>query len=142
VSLVHRLKWDRVDIIGDIHGEVDALRSLLSHLGCDAERARVERPIVFVGDLVDRGPDSIAVVELVQHLIASGVAQAVLGNHELNIVANDPKEGNGWFFGHEDHWHTEPEGKTIPFESRRAAPEEVHQWKMEDARTRSLVGNG
>lgn len=121
-SLLHpRLLDDRVDIIGDVHGEIDSLRALLAGLGCDIERARVDRPIVFVGDLIDRGPDSVAVVELVEHLVRAGVAQVVLGNHEFNLLRGDRKEGNGWFFpadGRIDGWHDK--GAVVPFPSRSA----------------------
>ncbi len=119
-GLVQPLLSDRVDIIGDAHGEIDALRELLARLGCDVARRAVERPIVFIGDLVDRGPDSVAVVLLVQQLVEAGVAQVVLGNHELNLLATDAKEGNGWFLHREpaDSWH---DGKVhVPFVSREA----------------------
>ncbi len=119
--LVQKLLDDRVDIVGDVHGEIESLRALLAGLGCDVERARVERPIVFVGDLIDRGPDSVAVVELVDHLVRSGVAQVVLGNHEFNLLRGDRKEGNGWFFpagAAIDGWHNGKE--RVPFESHSA----------------------
>jgi hypothetical protein len=123
--LSQRLLDDRVDIIGDVHGEIASLRALLEGLGCDVERARVERPIVFLGDLVDRGPDSVAVVELVEHLVSSGVAQMVLGNHEFNLLRGDEKEGNGWFSAgrvRPDGWHHE--GAFVPFPSRAATAAE------------------
>jgi hypothetical protein len=112
---------DRIDVIGDVHGEIDSLTSLLHGLGVDVERARVDRPIVFVGDLIDRGPDSVAVLEIVEHLVRSGVAQVVLGNHEFNLLRGDEKEGNGWFFSSRmrpDGWH---DGSVhVPFPSRNA----------------------
>ncbi|MDH3441675.1 MAG: metallophosphoesterase, partial [Gammaproteobacteria bacterium] len=50
-----------LDIIGDIHGEFDALMNLLDVLGYDEEGQSPEgRKIVFLGDLIDRGPDSPA----------------------------------------------------------------------------------
>jgi hypothetical protein len=128
------LHGDRFDIIGDVHGEIDALRALLRHLGCDPERGTVDRPLVFVGDLVDRGPDSVAVVELVAHLVASGVAQVVLGNHELSLLSGESKEGNGWFgFCDEgnDTWHEH--GERHPYRSRQATP-------SEQQRIRSFLG--
>jgi hypothetical protein len=124
-ALSQRLLDDRVDVIGDVHGEIGSLRALLAGLGCDVERARVERPIVFLGDLVDRGPDSVAVVELVEHLVNSGVAQMVLGNHEFNLLRGDEKEGNGWFCERRvrpDGWHHA--GAFVPFPSRAATIEE------------------
>ncbi|WP_390630765.1 metallophosphoesterase [Roseiconus lacunae] len=58
-SLVHNLPDDPLDFVGDVHGEIDALRSLLNHLGYDEEGAHPDdRRRVFVGDLTDRGPDS------------------------------------------------------------------------------------
>ena len=94
-----------LDIVGDVHGEWLALRSLLAHLGYDAHgEHRLGRRLVFVGDLCDRGPDSPAVMEFVQRLVERGVAQCVLGNHELNLVRQERKPGNGWFFDeHRDH---------------------------------------
>ncbi len=126
-GLVTPLISDRVDIVGDVHGEIDALRALLARLGCDVERAEVERPLVFVGDLVDRGPDSVEVVSLVQRFVEAGVAQAVLGNHEFNLLSAEPKEGNGWYFPREptDGWF---DGTThVPFVSREAADDERHR---------------
>jgi predicted MPP superfamily phosphohydrolase len=121
-GLVHELASDSVDIIGDVHGEVDALKALLARLGCDPTRGTVERKIVFVGDLVDRGPDSVQVIEIAQRLVEAGNAQVVLGNHELNILLGDKKEGNGWFLRHTDNWWSK--GEHVPFASRSAETDE------------------
>ncbi len=126
-GLVHPFLSDRVDIIGDVHGEIDALTALLARLGCDVARRSVERPLVFVGDLVDRGPDSVAVVLLVEELVEAGVAQLVLGNHELNLLAGASKEGNGWFLRREraDSWH---DGQVhVPFASREPSTDELRR---------------
>jgi hypothetical protein len=88
-----------LDVIGDVHGELDALRALLGHLGYgDDGRHPQVRHAVFVGDLVDRGPDSPGVLDLVEAWVGAGRAQCVLGNHELNVLLGEPKHGNGWFF--------------------------------------------
>jgi hypothetical protein len=88
-----------VDVIGDVHGEIEALRALLGHLGYDEDgRHPAGRHAVFVGDLCDRGPDSPAVLDLVMDWVQGGRAQCVLGNHELNVLLGEPKHGNGWFF--------------------------------------------
>jgi len=88
-----------LDIVGDVHGELDALRSLLAHLGYDtAGRHPAGRTLVFAGDLCDRGPDSPGVLELVQPMVEAGRALAVLGNHELNLLRGDRKDGNDWFW--------------------------------------------
>ena len=74
-------------------------RACLAHLGYDGDGAHPdERSLVFVGDFCDRGPDSPAVLALVQALVESKRAVAVLGNHEVNLLREDAKEGAGWFF--------------------------------------------
>lgn len=88
-----------LDLVGDIHGEIEALDALMSRLGYDRDGRHPEgRKLGFVGDLVDRGADSAAVVERVATMVDAGRAQAVLGNHELNLLLNKRKEGNGWFY--------------------------------------------
>ena len=99
MSLVQPLPEGPLDIVGDIHGEFDALVSLLGHLGYDRDGNHpAGRRVVFLGDFVDRGPDSIAVLELARRWIGAGRALAVLGNHEVNLLREDAKDGSGWFF--------------------------------------------
>lgn len=121
VPLVQKLPDGPVDIVGDIHGELDALLRLLERLGCDPEAPSVERPLVFVGDLVDRGPDSPGVVRIVKRLVDAGLAWCVAGNHELNLLCAEEKEGNGWFLGHRDHY------RGRDFESVPVAAEEADE---------------
>ena len=88
-----------LDIIGDVHGEFTALQALLHHLGYDATGYHPEgRTLVFVGDLCDRGPDSPAVLTWFKQAYDAGYALMVLGNHELNLLVGEPKDGSGWFF--------------------------------------------
>ncbi len=99
MHLIQRLPDNPLDIIGDIHGEYSALIALLKCLGYDSQGAHPRhRKLVFVGDLCDRGPDSPAVIRLVHHLVQQGNAQSILGNHELNLLVDDAKDGSGWFF--------------------------------------------
>lgn len=99
-SIVQPLFPGSLDIVGDVHGDLNALNELLWRLGYDKNGKHGDgRRLVFVGDLTDRGPDSPSVVELVQRLIECGQAQCVLGNHELNIMLGHRKFDNGWFFG-------------------------------------------
>lgn len=115
-----------VDIVGDIHGEIDALDALLTRLGYDRDGRHARgRRLVFVGDLVDRGPDSPAVVERVAAMHTAGRAQCVLGNHELNLLLGDFKEGNGWFREAGDD-HDLAAGK--PFVSARASTGQRRQF--------------
>ncbi|MGH1353292.1 MAG: metallophosphoesterase [Methyloligellaceae bacterium] len=97
MALYEELFDGPLDIIGDIHGEITALRYLLYNLGYDESgRHKQNRRLVFLGDIVDRGPNSPDVVEAVMSLVKSGRAQCILGNHELNILLNRPMHGNGW----------------------------------------------
>ena len=89
-SGVGELPAGPLDIIGDIHGESDALVSLLRKLGYDDRGRHAEhRRLVFVGDLIDRGPDSPGVLRLVKRLVEAGTAQCVTGNHEINAMRDD-----------------------------------------------------
>ena len=128
VKLIQQLPDGPLDIIGDVHGELGALERLLTRLGADAARGHVERPLVFVGDLIDRGPDSPGVIALVRSFVERGLAYCVVGNHELNLMMELKKEGNGWCFGHDDTFHVKREGAQesyyAPFQSRPLPPEE------------------
>lgn len=97
-GLIGTLASGPLDIVGDVHGEIEALESLLQALGYapDGSHPR-QRQLVFVGDLVDRGPDSPAVLRRVQGLVADGRAQCLLGNHELNLLRDVEKHGNSWW---------------------------------------------
>ncbi len=66
--------------IGDVHGEFDTLIKLTEKLPEDAK-------LVFVGDLIDRGPDSSKVVDFVRN----GNHQCVLGNHEDMMIEEGEK---------------------------------------------------
>ena len=88
-----------LDIIGDIHGQYAALQALLRHLGYDEDGTHPQgRYLILLGDLVDRGADVPAVLDWYRRLHARGRVQTVLGNHEINLLLNDAKDGSGWFF--------------------------------------------
>ncbi|MFJ7046684.1 polynucleotide kinase-phosphatase [Streptomyces sp. NPDC101112] len=70
------------DIIGDIHGCAHELEALLGKLGYVDGVHPEGRTAVFVGDLVDRGPDSPGVLRRVMSMVGSGDALCVPGNHE------------------------------------------------------------
>ncbi|MEU8549038.1 polynucleotide kinase-phosphatase [Streptomyces roseoverticillatus] len=73
------------DIIGDIHGCSSELETLLAKLGYEDGVHPAGRTAVFVGDLVDRGPDSPGVLRRVMGMVASGNALCVPGNHENKL---------------------------------------------------------
>ena len=82
------------DIIGDVHGCADELQALLGKLGYSlawsehrGERSvgvshAEGRKVVFVGDLVDRGPNTPDVLRIAMSMVAAGTAYCVQGNHE------------------------------------------------------------
>jgi len=82
------------DIIGDVHGCLDELTSLLTKLGYEvdglpgspAARHPAGRKAVFLGDLVDRGPDSPGVLRLVMSMVRDGTALCVPGNHDVKLM--------------------------------------------------------
>lgn len=82
------------DLIGDVHGCYDELRTLLGTLGYQISgsreepvvRAPAERRAIFLGDLVDRGPDSPGVLRLVMSMVESGAAICIPGNHEVKLL--------------------------------------------------------
>jgi protein phosphatase len=89
------------DIIGDVHGCFDELVELLESLGYGIERAsgapegdwsvtppatEPERRLLFLGDLVDRGPKSPAVLRLVKRVVAEGKGHCVPGNHDVKLM--------------------------------------------------------
>ena len=120
MSLIQALPPGPLDIVGDIHGEYEALLALLGHLGYGTRGEHADqRTLVFVGDFCDRGPDSPAVLALVQRLVSAGRAVAVLGNHEINLLREDAKDGSGWFF---DARASKDHAKYAPFQ-RPGAPE-------------------
>jgi len=84
------------DVIGDVHGCLDELTELLVLLGYQAERDQAGRVVqaahpdgrtaVFLGDLVDRGPDTPGVLSLAMAMTTAGHALAVAGNHEAKLL--------------------------------------------------------
>lgn len=82
------------DIIGDIHGCFDELVQLLTALGHEISHTPQGysvyhpegRKVIFLGDLVDRGPKTPAVLSLVMSMVESGKALCVAGNHEQKLL--------------------------------------------------------
>jgi len=133
-NLVQPLFSGPLDIVGDIHGEIEPLQNLLGHLGYDAAGNHPQgRRIIFVGDLTDRGPDSPAVVRLVRELIESGRAQGVLGNHEFNLLLGELKYDNGWFFR---QLFRDEQGRLVP---QRVADADIQREVLDFFRTLPLA---
>ena len=89
------------DLIGDVHGCCDELEELLTQLGYqlvagqsdgswhDGSRLYAHpegRRVVFLGDLVDRGPRNLDVLQLVRNMVRHGSALCIPGNHDVKLV--------------------------------------------------------
>ena len=108
-TLVREPLWNNLkhehgpfDIIGDVHGCYDELVDLLARLGWNLTQIEGEpegaclatppdtngraRKVVFLGDLVDRGPKTPSVLRLVMRLAKAGQALCVPGNHDVKLV--------------------------------------------------------
>lgn len=98
-----------IDIIGDIHGYADKLSGLLTQLGYEHNGTYFAPPeghrALFIGDLIDRGTQQIATLEMVFAMFDAGVADIVMGNHEYNALAFatcDPDEPEQYLRSHSE----------------------------------------
>jgi protein phosphatase len=83
------------DIIGDIHGCFDELKELIEKLGYsihqdEQSKFSIKHPenrkLIFLGDLVDRGPKTPEVLRLVMDAVQTGAALCVPGNHDTKLL--------------------------------------------------------
>ncbi len=115
------------DVIGDIHGHADALKALLRRMGYTVSRGSWRYPgnsrkAIFLGDYIDRGPDSPGVIGIVRAMVEAGDAIALMGNHEYNAVL----------------WHT-VDAAGAPLRSHNVAHRKQHQATL-DAYHREAPG--
>ena len=86
------------DVIGDIHGRFDKFQLLMRELGYrhtgDTFVPPPGRRAVFVGDLIDRGPEQVQLLQYVRRMVEAGYANVVLGNHEFNAIAYVSEDPN------------------------------------------------
>ncbi|WP_046865519.1 metallophosphoesterase family protein [Microvirga massiliensis] len=77
----------RIYAVGDIHGRADLLAEMIDRIRVDMDRCSAHRLVtVFLGDYVDRGPDSRLVVDMLLALSQGGNAICLKGNHEAILV--------------------------------------------------------
>ncbi|MCC3303867.1 metallophosphoesterase family protein [Sneathiella sp. HT1-7] len=90
----------RAYVIGDIHGRKDLLSSLLERIAADqAQRKEMAAHLIFLGDYVDRGPDSSGVLDMLIELKKSDMNVITLkGNHESAMTSflQGPMRGKRW----------------------------------------------
>ncbi|MCP2041475.1 hypothetical protein L1281_002075 [Neisseria sp. HSC-16F19] len=130
--LFRPLPGGALDIVGDVHGEWGMLEQLLYRLGYDEYGRHPQgRKLVFVGDLCDRGQDSPQVLDWLIEAVRAEHAWAVLGNHEMNLLMDDPKDGSGWYFNE----RTQDEARYAPWRhypeaGKAALCEALAQWPL------------
>jgi serine/threonine protein phosphatase 1 len=123
--------------VGDIHGHATALRRLLDDISEDAAASRpAERPLlVFIGDYVDRGPDSRGVIELILEAEGSGDFEvaALKGNHEDALLRflSEPAYAPAWI----GNW-----GETTLLSYGIVPPEPLDARACEQAQARFAAG--
>lgn len=77
------------DVVGDVHGCGLLLARLLGELGYEERDGAFRHPrrrVVFIGDLIDRGPEQELSVSIARSMVDAGSAKTVLGNHEFNAI--------------------------------------------------------
>src|SRR6478736_2228697 len=93
------------DVIGDVHGFADKLTGLLRQMGYVERRGawrQRDHQAVFVGDVIDRGPQQLETIRIVRNMVESGTALMALGNHEFNAVGYiTPADGGGYLRTHD-----------------------------------------
>ena len=91
----------RAYAVGDVHGRADLLEQLLARIEEDhRSRAPAKGVVIFLGDLIDRGPDSAKVVERLRTYAPDGITpRFLLGNHEevlLRLLAGERGVLDSW----------------------------------------------
>jgi serine/threonine protein phosphatase 1 len=91
----------RAYVVGDVHGRLDLLEDLLSKIGDELEQQPQRKALlVFLGDLIDRGPSSAQVLERLRSYSRPGVRTIfLLGNHEevlLRILKGEETLLGSW----------------------------------------------
>ncbi len=126
----------RVYAVGDIHGRLDLFELLLHRIEADdSSRGPAETTLILLGDLIDRGPDSRAVVDRAMELVKTGNVRVLAGNHEeMLLVSMQSEEALRHFLRHG--------GKETLF-SYGLKPDEYSKSTLEDLieRMENLVPN-
>lgn len=118
------------DVIGDVHGMAGPLESLLSTMGYRDDTGvwrHPSRQAIFVGDLVDRGPEQVRTVAIVRAMVEAGAALIVMGNHEFNSIAWATQRADGTYCRE----HTD--------KNRAQAQEFLNQFKAGSAAHRDCI---
>lgn len=89
----------RIYAIGDIHGRADLLADAIARIDDDIARRPIRETVeVYLGDYIDRGPDSKAVIDLLSVRLVKNRAVCLRGNHEalMEDFLRDPANLHPW----------------------------------------------
>ena len=123
------------DIIGDVHGQADALVRLLEKLDytlTEGVYRHTDRIAVFTGDIVDRGPEVRRSLQIVRRMCGAGSALSVLGNHEYNLITyltRNPE--GGWLREHNEKNRGQVLETLDSFKGKESELEEYCSWLKE-----------
>ncbi len=130
-----------VAVIGDVHGQVDKVERILDRLRSRDDYQR--RWLIFIGDLVDRGPDPKKAIDLALAVVDEHPKTIILsGNHELAMAGAlgliDAQQGNDWSGRWLDHYGSQTtfESYGVPFGDLQQLREKVpgeHQALLRNA---------
>ena len=125
---------DGYDIIGDVHGCASSLQRLLLRLnyhekdGHYCYNGDAQRTVIFLGDLIDRGPEIRETIALVKAMVDAGTAQMILGNHEFSAIAYHTPIENGFLRAHNARSHAQINATLQQFVGFEAQWQEYLQW--------------
>ena len=143
----------RIYAIGDIHGCVDQLEQLLKAIKKDAKDYDGDVRLVFLGDYIDRGPDSRGVIELLTTSKVPGTKQYFIkGNHEeamLDVFDGRAKKAASWLsYGGKEMMESYGVGRKALYDAggdagallREVMPDH-HQQFFRDLRRKKRIGD-
>lgn len=126
------------DIIGDVHGHYDELINLINKLGyhqtgVDMYQHPDNRILIFVGDLIDRGPKIRETLQLVRTLVNNGLAYCIKGNHEYNAINfwSLNKYEDGYYRKHSRQNIIQHYKTILAFQNRDEEWDEYVEWMYE-----------
>ena len=115
------------DIIGDVHGNADALKNLLLKMGYSKKSgcySHQNRKAVFTGDFVNRGKKVRQTLKMVRRMVENKAAFAVMGNHEYNLICYHTKSlGRGFLRKHTSA------NRSLFYYSTRAFRDHPEEWR-------------
>jgi hypothetical protein len=121
------------DIVGDVHGHADKLEGLLRKMDytlADGTWQHPERKVIFVGDLIDRGPRQVDSVMIAKRMVEAGYAHIVMGNHEFNAIAYatpNPNKPGDFLRTHQGEWAAKNFGQHQKFLEDVVEGSELHR---------------